>query len=159
MTLAARVDTAIKIQGRLKDFGIHIDPVRLACDADYAVTMEETCRQVGQLDECLELLSALVDTIVLSGLPARDADSRLGDVHPDFADTVSDLSPLDIDLHANPLDRSHGRVRQHFEAGMAYLRQRGGAEAARSSPELLAAFVVAAASENLARALVRSDGR
>lgn len=155
MTLAARVDTAIKIQGRLKDFGICIDPVRLACDADYAATMEETCRQVGQLDECLELLSALVDTIVLSGLPARDTDCRLGDVHPDFADTVMDDAD-DIDVQQSMLGRSHGRVRQHFEAGMAYLRQRGGTEAVRTSPELLAAFVVAAASENLAKALSRA---
>jgi|GEM_PF-2313185 len=164
MTLAARIETAVKVQSLLKDHSISVDPVRLACDADYASAMEQVCHQVGQLDECLHLLSALVDTIILSGLPSPDEQVRLGDVHPEFADTVSshllDLdvdqgSGLDIDLGQTAIARSHRRVRTHFQAGIDYLRQGNQLSTHESSPELLAAFVVASAAEVLAKALTQ----
>lgn len=165
MTLAARIETAVKIQGLLKDHAIGVDPVRLACDADYATAMEQVCLQVGQLDECLRLLNALVDTIVLAGLPrsaAVDEDARLGNVHPEFVDTVStysldldvDQGPgVDIDLGQTAMARSHRRVRTHFQAGLDYLRRDSHPSHFSSSPELLAAFVVASAAEVLASAL------
>jgi hypothetical protein len=168
MTLAARIETAVKIQSLLKDHAISVDPVRLACDADYAAAMERVCLQVGQLDECLRMLNALVDTIVLSGLPtsaAVDEDARLGDVHPEFVDTVSSYSldldvdqgpGLDIDLSQTAMTRSHHRVRHHFQAGLDYLRRDAHPSHFSSSPELLAAFVVASAAEVLASALQRN---
>ncbi len=169
MTLAARIETAVKIQSLLKDHAISVDPVRLACDADYAGAMEQVCQQVGQLDECLRLLNALVDTIVLSGLPASaavDEDARLGDVHPEFVDTVStysldldvDQGPgVDIDLEQTAMARSHRRVRTHFQAGLDYLRRDSHPSHFSTSPELLAAFVVASAAEVLASALHQSQ--
>ncbi|WAC73461.1 hypothetical protein OU995_01550 [Roseateles sp. SL47] len=166
MTLAARIETAIKIQSLLKDHAISVDAVRLACDADYASAMEQVCRQVGQLDECLHLLHALVDTVVLSGLPSADEDIRLGDVHPEFADTVSthlldldvDQGPgVDIDLDQTAIARSHRRVRTHFQAGIDYLRRDAHPSHFGTSPELLAAFVVASAAEVLAKALTQTS--
>ncbi len=171
MTLAARIETAVKIQSLLKDHAISVDPVRLACDADYAAAMEQVCLQVGQLDECLRLLNALVDTIVLSGLPVSvsaslDEDARLGDVHPEFVDTVStyaldidvDQGPgVDIELGQTAMARSHRRVRTHFQAGLDYLRRESHPSHFGSSPELLAAFVVASAAEVLASALHQSQ--
>ncbi|SEL82893.1 hypothetical protein SAMN05216359_11879 [Roseateles sp. YR242] len=168
MTLAARIETAVKIQSLLKEHAISVDPVRLACDADYASAMEQACLQIGQLDECLHLLNALVDTIVLSGLPTREEEIRLGDVHPEFADTVaSDLMDIDleqeqdvdIDVGQTAIARSHRRVRTHFQAGIDYLRQDDHLNTFKSSPELLAAFVVASAAEVLAKALTQASAK